>query len=123
LARSWYSRAVEIDPKQDAAVNNLAYLTAHSDPVDLDVALQLANQAVELDPDNSHYRETRGQILILLQQWQAAIDDLTKAVNGMPTKWQIHESLSTAYAKTGNPTLAKAHAEQFRRLRASDKVE
>lgn len=41
-------RAVEADPTLDAAINNLAYLTAHAEPIDLDEALSLANRAVEL---------------------------------------------------------------------------
>ncbi len=66
-ARTYYALAVATDSGQHAALNNLAWLCAFRDPIDLSRALTLADQAVALRPDNPHYRETRGQILLKLE--------------------------------------------------------
>lgn len=111
-ARTYYALAVENDARQHAALNNLAWLLAFSDPVDLPRALTLADQAVALMPENAHYRDTRGQILIKLQRWSDAVRDLELALNGMPESKPIHRSLAEAYEQLGDATLAAAHRAQ-----------
>ena len=63
-------------------------------------------------PENAHYRETRGQILIKLQRWSDAVRDLELALNGMPESQPIHRSLAEAYEQLGDATLAAAHRAQ-----------
>jgi tetratricopeptide (TPR) repeat protein len=111
-AREHYRRAVERAPTQHAALNNLAYLMGHQEPRDLEQAITLANQAVALEPENPHYLETRGQLLVELERWQEAVADLTLALNGMPTKREIHASLARAYEQLGEHETAQLHAAQ-----------
>lgn len=109
LARTYYELAVDTDPRLDAATNNLAWLLAFQEPVDLPRALALADRAVELVPSNPHYRETRGQILIQLERWRDAASELEIALNGMPDSKPIHQSLAVAYEKLGQSEAARLH--------------
>jgi tetratricopeptide (TPR) repeat protein len=111
-AREHYRRAIQSDPGEHAALNNLAFLLANHEPRDLANALELANQALAMEPENPHYLETRGQILVQLQRWPEAVADLTVALNGMPDKREIHASLALAYEQLGDPATAELHAAQ-----------
>jgi tetratricopeptide (TPR) repeat protein len=111
-AREHYQLAVDRDPNTHSALNNLAYLMANREPIDLQQAMTLADRAVELEPENPHYLETRGQILIQLGRWPDAVADLTIALNGMPTKREIHTSLARAYEELGEHETARLHAAQ-----------
>jgi tetratricopeptide (TPR) repeat protein len=114
-ARERLDQVFKLDANSPAIANNLAWLHAHAEPIDLPKALELSNRSVELDPDNYGHRETRGQILVKLRRWQDAIQDLEYAINGLPNDASIHASLATAYGQLGNNELANAHQRQARR--------
>jgi tetratricopeptide (TPR) repeat protein len=77
--------AVKKDPKNAIAWNNYAFIVTQGEKPDYDEALKAVNKALEILPEEYHFRETRGQILVSLGKWQEAIPDLEFAVNGMPT--------------------------------------
>jgi tetratricopeptide (TPR) repeat protein len=108
-ARRHFEAAAQKRPDAASVTNNLAWLLSNTEPLDLEKALALASQAVELAPDVATYRETRGQILLKLGRWSDSVVDLQAALNGMPDDSTIHESLATAYEKLGNTDLARAH--------------
>jgi tetratricopeptide (TPR) repeat protein len=108
-AQTCLRRAVDKDPKAAVAWNNLACVLYQGSDPQLDQALAAANKAIELSPDEFRFRETRGQVYARLAQWQAAINDLEFALNGMPDAPAIHKSLAKAYAALGNQELAAAH--------------
>lgn len=115
-ARQFYRDAVDQDQANHVALNNLAYLYAHVEPQRLPVALELANRAVVLSPQNSHYLETRGQIFLLLERWTAAIEDLSLALNGLPdNESEIHQALALALGRIGQSEQAQLHAEAAKR--------
>ncbi len=72
-------------------------------------ATKLAEKAVAMEPANPHYRETRGQILLLRERWAEAIHDLEIALNGMPDSKAIHQSLAVAYQQMGQIEAAQIH--------------
>jgi len=74
-------------------------------------ALSAVNQALAIRPDEFRYRETRGQIMLRLGRWQAAVEDLEYAANGVPDSRQIHLSLAKAYDALGHEHLARVHRE------------
>ncbi len=96
-------------------VNNLAYLLSNHEPRDLNQALQTVNRAIQLQPENPHYLETRGQIYIEMERWQEAVTDLEVALNGLPGKREIHASLAKAYQQLGDDGTARMHATQATR--------
>jgi tetratricopeptide (TPR) repeat protein len=101
--------AVEQEPNSAVAWNNLACVLYQGKNAPLDQALAAVNKAIELNPNEYRFRETRGQIHALLSQWQAAVTDLEFALNGMPGAPAIHKSLAAAYEALGNKELAAAH--------------
>ena len=64
---------------------------------------------MEADKDDFRFRQTRGQILLRLERYQEAVNDLEYALNGMPDVPTIHQSLSKAYDALGNRQLAAFH--------------
>jgi tetratricopeptide (TPR) repeat protein len=112
-ARDYLQRAIRKDPRNTIALNNYAWLMAHSTNPDLNAALEAVNQAIEIQPTESRYRETRGQILVQLERWQEAVADLEFAVNAMPDSREVHLSLAKAYEALGNKQLAQVHREHI----------
>lgn len=60
-AAAAYAAALEIDPRTAVALNNLAWMGAESGR-DLDLALQRAQQAVEIAPTNPDFHDTLGWV-------------------------------------------------------------
>ena len=104
-------RATAAAPEEGSAWNNLAWvLAAEGDDAQLAEARDAAARAVELSPESASFRETRGQVLVKLEQWEAAIADLEYALNGLPDSKPTHAALAKAYAAVGQTDLAAAHA-------------
>jgi tetratricopeptide (TPR) repeat protein len=116
-ARDDYERILDNDETNLKVANNLAWIYGHVDPVDLDKALSLANQAVGYAPDNASLRETRAQILVKQEKWREAAQDLEFALNGLPDYFPIHDALADCYEHLGQAELASAHRERSRLLK------
>jgi tetratricopeptide (TPR) repeat protein len=112
-AADYLEQACQATPDDAQVLNNLAWVLLQLKS-ELPRALTLANRAVELEPDVSFYRETRGQLLVLAQRYTEAIDDLTQALNGLGDDAAIHAALAEAYQQLGQDDLAKAHRQQAR---------
>jgi tetratricopeptide (TPR) repeat protein len=111
-ASTLLKRAVEKNPKDAIAWNNYACSLLELPNADLDEALTAVDNALAIAPDAPQFRETRGQVLVRLKQWDKAIEDLELAINGMPNSKTIHRSLADAYAALGQQDLATVHREQ-----------
>ncbi|MCP4194239.1 MAG: hypothetical protein GY768_26820 [Planctomycetaceae bacterium] len=112
-ARNEYRNILQTDPENQRILNNLAWLTGNTSPIDLDSALEFANQAVTLDETHASTRETRGQLLLKLRRWEAAAKDLEFALNGLPSSIEIHQSLARCYDELGERELADSHRARF----------
>lgn len=112
-SRPFFAAAISRDETNAVAWNNYGLVLAEEPNAQLDEALDAVNRALKLAPDEHRFRETRGQILIKLEQWQQAIDDLEFALNGLPSLDQIHKSLSIAYSALGQEELAQLHQSQI----------
>ena len=115
-ARDVYGRFHTVDDTDIRIINNLAWLWATAEPRDLHLAMGFADEAIALEPNRDFARETRGQILFLLQRYSEAKDDLTKALNGLPDYAPIHETLAKCYQKLGDQELSEQHAKMAKQL-------
>ena len=115
-ARSHFEAVVRQKPDSAGIANNLAWLLAETEPVDLQRAFALAEQATRLEPDNPLYRDTRGQILVKLKRWSEAVTDLEYAANGVARSAETHSALAKAYEQLGDEKLAAAHRDLAQRL-------
>jgi predicted Zn-dependent protease len=108
-ARKYLEMAVHQDAGNAVAWNNLAYVLLQVPNPPLDEAFDATNKALALVPDDYRFRQTRGEVLVKLNRWKEAVDDLEYALNGAPDATTIHQSLAQAYEALGNKELAAAH--------------
>jgi len=109
LARLHFELAHRLNPQIPELCNNLAWYLANETPRDPQKALALANQAVQLQPNNTSFLDTRGQILALAGNWKDAVADLEKALTGLSGNAGTHKSLALCYEKLGMSDLAELH--------------
>ena len=108
-ARKHFTLAFELAPDLPVVANNMALLLALGDPPDLPRALGIAQPLVEKFPDQPHFRDTRGQILVKLGRWDEAVKDLEFALPRLDDKGATHTALAQAYRNLGLRELAAEH--------------
>lgn len=99
--------------------NNLAWYMANEPPRDPQRGLSMVNQAIQFQPNNPSFYETRGQIYVMFSQWKNAITDLELALSAMGSTPGIHKSLALCYEKLGMKDEAQAHqakADKFKEV-------
>jgi tetratricopeptide (TPR) repeat protein len=115
MARKNYEEAVERDPSLAQAKNNLAYMLAESGE-DLDRALDLAQEAKALLPEDSNTADTLGWVLYKRGVPSAAVGYLKEAVDATDPDDAnlgiIRYHLALAYEADGQSQKALAVAER-----------
>ncbi|WP_197528085.1 tetratricopeptide repeat protein [Posidoniimonas polymericola] len=111
-ARKAFSRLTDDGQADPLVWNNYAWALMQPPQPNLLEALQAIEGALKQEPESAIYRETRGQINVLLQRWPDAIEDLEFAVQEFPENKVVHKGLGLAYDATGKKELAATHWEQ-----------
>ncbi len=93
-----YRQALDLDPVNVVALNNLAFRFA-AQRSDLAEALKFAQQAKELDPDSADVDDTLGWILYLNGQYRTALRHLEAAASKDGGNPLIRSHLATARQK------------------------
>lgn len=103
--------AADFLPRSGAILNNLAVAIATRPEANLDQALKMANQAIEMTPKATpHFYETRGQIQFMRKEYMKAIPDLTRALKLKSLAPKAHETLAKCYKELGQQELSDEHA-------------
>jgi tetratricopeptide (TPR) repeat protein len=102
-------QAHRLDPKMPLISNNLAWVLSKQPSPDLPRALTLANLAVEREPANPAFRDTRGRILLAQQKWSEALVDLEMTLAKAPETPGLHGALADVYSHLGRSALAAEH--------------
>ncbi len=109
-AMAHYEEAIRLDPDLGVARNNLAYLLTEEGG-DLDRALELAQEAKALLPDNPNAADTLGWVLYKKELPSAAIGYLKEAESGMDAKEVelalVRYHLALAYEANGETEQAR----------------
>jgi tetratricopeptide (TPR) repeat protein len=109
-AMARYEEAIRLDPGLAVAMNNLAYLLSEEGG-DLDRALELAQEAKALLPDNANAADTLGWVLYKKNLPSAAIGYLKEAASGFPADDPhlalVRHHLALAYEANGEPEKAQ----------------
>src|SRR5205085_8331743 len=79
-ARHHWEKAFALSNGAPLVANNLAWVLAHSEPVDLPRALKMIDNAVAKVPDEPRFRGTRGHILVKLNRPKEALPELEAAI-------------------------------------------
>jgi tetratricopeptide (TPR) repeat protein len=115
-----YQKALDIDPNQPLASNNLAYLLTRTGG-NLDIALSLAQNARRGMPDSPNAADTLGWVLYETGAYHAAIDTFQQALklaekSKVPDSPTVHYHLGMAYEKTGESALARQQLEKVLKI-------
>lgn len=109
-ARFHYESALSVRPDLAAVLNNLAWLLAHQEPApELERAMELVTAALQQQPDHADFLDTRGTILLLQNEWAAALADLEQALSGVEDQRAVHRKLGEIYEQLGNESMAARH--------------
>ncbi|VAX39185.1 hypothetical protein MNBD_PLANCTO02-615, partial [hydrothermal vent metagenome] len=107
------SRHLEHAYKQDnrlgVIANNLAWILAFQKEPDYPRAMRIIDSVLKKWHQSPEFHDTRGQILMKMEKWEQALDDLELALAGLPNRIKLHKSLAKVYGKLKNPKLAKKH--------------
>ncbi len=107
LAIKRYEEVLAIDSRAAIAANNLAWMHAESGE-NLDVALQLAQTATAVVPDNPEIMDTLGWVDYKRQQAHLAIPFFERCVKQAPTNPSYHYHLGVAYLQSGDTERGRA---------------
>jgi tetratricopeptide (TPR) repeat protein len=115
-AAAVFERALEKEPKNVVALNNLGWLLA-ADPKTAERALDLVARATREVGLTGELLDTRARIQITLKQFDAAARDLNVAINHEPTplRWFHVAVLRTNQTPPAPDEAARAFAEAKRR--------
>jgi len=119
-AKESYQKALEIQPDNPLASNNLAYVMLQSGG-NVDVALSLAQTARRRMPDSPNAADTLGWVYYQKGAYKSAIDLFQEALklgekNKSPEDATIHYHLGMAYERTDQPALARQHLERVLKI-------
>ena len=113
-------RAYKLDKELGPVANNLAWLLSHQESPDLERALTIIDSVLGRWPDVAQYRDTRGQILVKLERWNDALEDLERALPRMARDAPLHAALGQVYRRLGQVSLAQKHEELARNLESAE---
>jgi tetratricopeptide (TPR) repeat protein len=105
-ARAYYEQVHQTAPNVSVVSNNLAWLLAHNEPLDLPRALQLIDDAVSRWPHNADYRDTRGHVLMRMEHWNEALAELEIVRFARPNDPNLRLALAEVYDRLGMHELA-----------------
>jgi len=97
---SLYHQALLIHPENDLLLNNYAYSLAERDMM-LEYALSLSKRAVDKQPDNGAYLDTKGWIYYKLGQYDQALIWIKKSLESREESAVVIEHLGDVYLKLG----------------------
>ena len=107
-----YDAVIAAHPNNVVALNNAAWLAAQRQE---SRALELAERAAELAPDNPAVLDTLGMVLLRRNREAEAIGHLEKAAELAPRAPEIHVHLAEAFAQAGRGNDARATLESLLR--------
>jgi len=105
-ARDAYEKVLAVEPRAAAAANNLAWIYSEHGG-DKDKALQLAQMAKEVAPDDPRVSDTLGWILYKRGIYQNALSLLRDSAAKLPDNPQVQYHLGMTYAQLGDQANAR----------------
>jgi Flp pilus assembly protein TadD len=112
-------RAVELDPKEARALNYLGYSLADRGK-ELARAESLIRRALAIDPDNGAYLDSLGWVLVKLERYPEAQEQLARAADLMAGDATVREHLGDLYMKQNDVERALAEWRTAQGLRPED---
>jgi tetratricopeptide (TPR) repeat protein len=96
-AEKLFEKSINLDPENSDAYNYIAYMWAEKG-INLDMALDYVNHALEIEPDNAAYLDTLGWIYFKKGQYDQALEFIREAHVMMPDDPTILDHLGDTLA-------------------------
>ena len=103
-------------------MNNLAVALVRGSVRDLDRALKLADDVLEIIPENPDALSTRGEVYVAMLRWEDARADLERALKEQPTSRTVRSLLIPVYEALEEAALANEHRRFIEALDAKEKA-
>lgn len=109
-----FEQVIMLAPQEPLGYNNLAYIYIDNG-IYLEQGVDMAKKAVELSPGNGAFRDTLGWAYYQLEDYEKAVEELTRAVELMGEEdrpWDralVHYHLGMVYAAQSRWLKAKEH--------------
>lgn len=110
-AKKRYDQILKANPRAVVAANNLAWIYA-DEGQELDLALKLAQSAVQQVPDRAEMQDTLGWVYYRKELPLLAIRPFEQSIEKDPGNPTYHYHLALAFAKTGDTLQARRAAEK-----------
>jgi Flp pilus assembly protein TadD len=122
-------RAIELNPKNAAALNYLGYSYAEAGQ-NLDEAEALIRRALEIDPNDGFYIDSLGWVYYQRGDYERAVEQLERAAELSEDDPTVNEHLADAYRQIGRELEAqrlykdalKKSEDQAQRTRLEEKL-
>ena len=95
-ATKYFRETIKLEPDNVFAHNNLAYLFSEKD-VHLEEGLALVDKAIEKQPDNAAFIDTKGWLYFKMKKYDLAVEFLRKSVELSPETSELHLHLGKVY--------------------------
>lgn len=105
---SLYTAALEKTPNNALLLNNFSYSLAQRN-LELQKALEMVNRALEIDPDNGAYLDTKGWIYYQMGEYPRALEFIQKALNSREDSAEVLEHMGDVHLKLNQPEQAKSY--------------
>jgi tetratricopeptide (TPR) repeat protein len=103
-----YEFAIETYPDNDLLLNNYSYSLSERG-IKLELALRMAQKAIEAQPDNGAYLDTIGWIYYKMGQYEKALKYIKQSLANREDSPVVVEHLGDVYLKLGFPDEAKIY--------------
>ena len=105
-------QAYRLDPSMIVVANNLAWLMLQHEGTDVDRAIAMAQQAVDLRPDVTEYRKTLAMAHMVAENNQTALEHYERLIaNPEAADPELHRFVAILYERLGKESIAKIHRE------------
>jgi tetratricopeptide (TPR) repeat protein len=109
-------QAYQLNPNVPMVMNNLAWMFAHKEEPNLHQALEMAQTAVQMQPNDPVFRDTLATILMKQERFEEAIANFEAILGRAKNKKEIHDKLATIYRKLEMKDLARMHDAKAREV-------
>jgi tetratricopeptide (TPR) repeat protein len=102
-----YEEALEIEPRNIIAANNLAYHYVSRPGADLTKALRLAERSVRLDPEIGATHDTLATVLRAMGRLEEAADEAEAAMRCDPGRYEVFLNAAETLKAAGRDERAR----------------
>ncbi|MCY2986027.1 MAG: hypothetical protein NTY15_20550 [Planctomycetota bacterium] len=118
-AERYWALAVEKEPNNPVALNNLAICLVELSSENAERAMELVVQANEQSPDDANVLDTWGLVLMAANRPKEAVNKLERAIQTNPERIETRRKLKTVYESLGMKEMAELQVKQVQRLEES----